>query len=107
METFILPLLNIPQVFEISLGGKDYLMTCKWNNADEAGWVLDFTDAVTNLPIVAGIPLITGANCLAGLEYLGFDGELVVYTDGAELYPPTLDNLGIESNVYYQTDLAG
>jgi len=42
---------------------------------------------------------------LAGLEYLGFNGELVVFTDGDELMPPTLLNLGVESNVYFQTDL--
>lgn len=105
MTTFVLPLLNIPQQFEISLGGKDYLMTCRWNNADEGGWAVDFVDVITNLAIVSNIPLITGADCLAGLEYLGFNGELIVYTDGAELQPPTFENLGVESNLYYQTDL--
>lgn len=105
MTTFVLPLINVPQSFEIALGGKIYSMMCRWNNADESGWVADFSDAVTALPIVANVPLITGADCLAGLEYLGFNGQLIVFTDGAELLPPTLENLGVESNLYFQTDL--
>ncbi len=106
MTTFILPLQNVPQQFNISLAGTEYIMTCRWNDAPDAGWVIDFDDAITNLPIVANIPLITGADCLAGLEYLGFKGELVVFTDGDELATPTLLNLGLESNLYFQTDVA-
>ncbi len=105
MTTFILPLQNVPQQFNISLAGKEYVMTCRWNDAVDAGWVLDFADAITNLPIVANIPLITGADLLSGLGYLGFQGSLVVFTDGDELATPTLLNLGLESNLYFQTDV--
>jgi hypothetical protein len=48
--------------------------------------------------------LITGADCLSGLEYLGITGQLVVFTDGDELAVPTLENLGVESNLYFLTD---
>ncbi len=105
MSTFILPLENIPQSFGIALGGKEYVLTCKWNDSDEGGWVLDFVDSITDLPVVANVPLIAGADCLAGLEYLGFNGELFVYTDGAEFATPTLLNLGVESNLYFVTDI--
>lgn len=105
MTTFILPLINIPQKFDIALAGVNYILTCRWNAAFEGGWVIDLTDATTNEPVAANIPLITGADCLSGLEYLGIDGELVVYTDGDETAVPTLENLGIESNLYFQTDL--
>lgn len=105
MTTFLIPLQNVPQSFEISLGGKQYTMTCRWNDSVDAGWVADFADAISGDPIVSNIPLITGADCLSGLEYLGFDGQLIVFTDGAELMPPTLDNLGVESNLYFQTDV--
>ncbi len=105
MTTFILPLENVPQVFQIALAGKEYSMTCKWNDALEGGWVLDFADAITGLAIVANIPLITGADLLAGLEYLGFQGSLIVFTDGDDTAVPTLDNLGVESNVYFETDV--
>lgn len=105
MTTFIIPLTNIPQKFEISLAGKNYQMTCKWNDALDAGWVLDFADSDSGEAIVANIPLVTGIDLLEGLEYLGFDGLLIVYTDGNELATPTLLNLGVESNLYFKTDV--
>jgi len=105
MSTFLLPVENVPQTFEISLANKNYLVTCKWNDSDQAGWVLDFVDGETNESIVAGIPLITGADLLSGLEYLGFEGQLFVYTDGDETAVPTLQDLGIESNLYFVTDV--
>jgi len=102
-STFILPLQNIPQSFEISLAGQNYIMTVKWNDSPDAGWLFDLDDAVTNENIIAGIPLITGADCLAGLEYLGINGQMIVYTDGDDTAVPTLDNLGVESNLYFLT----
>lgn len=106
MTPFLLPLKNIPQSFEISLAGTNYIMTCKWNDAPEGGWVIDLSDAITDLPIVANVPLVTGVDCLAGLEYLGINGQLIVFTDGNELAVPTLLNLGVESNLYFLTDVA-
>lgn len=105
MTIFLIPLQNIPQSFNISLAGKSYTMTCKWNNSDDAGWVLDFVDFDTGLPIVANIPLISGGDCLAGLEYLGFNGELRIFTDGDDTAVPTLTNLGFESNLYFGTSV--
>ena len=103
--TFLIPLQNIPQTFNISLAGKLYVMTVRWNDAVDAGWIADFTDANTSLPIVSNIPFITGADLLAGLDYLGFQGNLVVFTDGDQFAVPTLDNLGVESNLYFLTDV--
>lgn len=101
--TFILPLTNIPQSFEITLAGVDYTMTVKWNDSFEGGWVFDLSDVNTNLPVVSNVPFITGANLLSGLDYLGIGGELWVYTDGDETAVPTLENLGVESNLYFVT----
>lgn len=81
-------------------------MTCRWNDAFEAGWVIDFSDSDSNAPIIANLPLITGADVLAGLGYLGFNGSLIVFTDGDDFATPTLLNLGIESNVYFLTEVA-
>lgn len=106
LQTFIMPLLNEPQQFEITLAGVDYLMTCKWNAADDAGWVLDFADS-TGVPILCNLPLTTGSDLLEGLEYLGFGGQLFVFTDGDDFAVPTLLNLGVESNLYFQTEVAG
>lgn len=106
MTTFIVPLLNIPQSFDIALAGVNYTMICRWNDAPDAGWVIDLADADTGAAIVTNIPLITGADCLAGLEYLGINGQLIVFTDGDDTAVPTLDNLGVESNLYFLTSAA-
>ncbi len=105
MITFLIPLTNVPQKFDIALSGVNYVMTVKWNDAPEAGWMLDLDNADTGESVVAGIPFITGADCLAGLEYLGIGGEMVVFTDGNEFAVPTLENLGVESNLYFQTEV--
>lgn len=99
-----IPVSNSPQKFQISLAGRDYELTCKYNSAFEGGWVLDFADAETAEPIAANIPLVTGVNILDGLEYLGFGGSLFVYTDGDQNAVPTLENLGVESNLYFETE---
>ena len=96
------PLTNEPQTFEIALGGKDYQITNKWNDSDDSGWVLDIADSEGN-PIACNIPLITGGDCLAGLEYLELGGSLIVNTNGSNPYNvPTLDNLGVDSILYFQ-----
>ena len=105
MAIFQLPLSNVPQTFQIALAGKEYTLTCKWNDSFEAGWVLDFADSITGESIVANLPLVTGVDVLAGLEYLGFGGEIIVFTDGDDVAVPTLENLGMESNAYFQTDV--
>ena len=104
MTNFLIPLTNIPQSFQIALAGKEYLMTCRWNSSLEGGWCVDFSDALTNESIIANIPLVCGVDLLDGLAYLGFGGSLFVFTDGDELQPPTLENLGVESNLYFQTE---
>lgn len=104
-SNFLIPLVNIPQSFVINLAGVNYTMTVKWNDSEQAGWVLDLADESGN-PIAAGLPLITGADVLAGLDYLGINGNLIVWTDGDPTAVPTLDNLGVNSNLYFQTDVA-
>lgn len=106
MNVFLIPFRGIAETFEISLAGKNYFFTIKWNDAEDAGWEFDLVDAITNESIVAGIPLITGANCLEGLDYLEINGEMIVFTDGNDFAVPTFLNLGTESNLYFLTDVA-
>lgn len=101
LSLYTLPLQNVPQTFNIALGGVTYALTCKWNPSDEAGWVIDLANPATNEFIAANIPLITGADLFAGLQYLELGGSLIVYTDGDEGAVPTLENLGVEANVYF------
>jgi hypothetical protein len=102
-QTFILPLTNLPQIFNITLGANNYIMSVVWNNAPDAGWFIGFANQQTQVEIVNNIPLITGVDLLAGLEYLGFGGQLICYTNGDSNAVPTLDNLGTEANVYFIT----
>lgn len=102
MNTFIIPLVSIPQQFQLVLAGITYLVTCKWNNSPDAGWCLDFDNPNTNESIVHNIPLITGADLLQGLGYLGLGVSLFVYTDTDTFAVPTFTNLGTDSNLYFQ-----
>jgi hypothetical protein len=68
----------------------------------EGGWVIDIYDGDSNTPIVMNVPMVTGADLLAQYEYLNLKGQLIVYTDGNELAVPTLENLGVESNLYFK-----
>lgn len=105
MTTFLMPLINIPQTFDIALAGVNYTLTCRWNPSDDAGWVMDLADADTQTSIVTNIPLITGADCLEGLDYLGINGQMIVFTDGDDFAVPTLENLGVNSNLYFVTSV--
>lgn len=103
VTNFLIPLINEPQSFDITLAGTEYNITSKWNDQPDAGWVLDISDSSDN-PIVCNIPMITGADLLVGLEYLGIEGSLYILTNGADPFDvPTLDNLGTDSNLYFAT----
>lgn len=104
-QNFLIPLSNVPQTFNISLAGTPYIMTVRWNNMDQGGWFCDISDQSSNF-LACNIPFITGADLLAGLEYLGIDGELIIYTNGNQFTVPTLDDLGVESNLYFRTSAA-
>jgi len=103
LNTFKIPLLNVPQDFTITLSNRELRMVSKWNDEGQI-WVIDIYDGVTEESIVANIPMITGADLLEQYEYLGLNGRLVVFTDGDELAVPTLENLGVESNLYFQNE---
>lgn len=100
---FLLPLTNIPQSFNITLGNTTYIMTVKWNDSPDAGWLIGFMDQITGDQIVDNIPMVCGVDLLAGLQYLVFGGQLVVVTDGDITAVPTLDNLGVACNLYFIT----
>lgn len=101
MDTFLVPLVNLPQQFTIDLAGVTYTLISKWNDIAQS-WFLDILDS-TQAPIACGLPFVTGADLLVGLEYLGIDGTMIVYTNGDAQAVPTLDNLGVDSNLYFNT----
>lgn len=101
MSTFKIPLINAPQTFEISLAGVTYNMTLRWIQAGQF-WVLDIAD-INDVPIVQGIPLITGGDLLEPYAYLNFGGQLQVTTNSDTGAPPTSSNLGSDANLYFVT----
>lgn len=100
MTIYEIPLTPTPQTFGIALSGVDYKFTVYWADASNGGWVLNIADVQGN-PILNGVPLVTGANLLAGYEYLGFTGTLAVQTDHNTDALPTFDNLGVNSHLYF------
>jgi hypothetical protein len=100
---FLIPLVAQNQSFQISIAGVNYMLTVYWNDSAMGGWMFNLADADTDTPLIAGAPFITGANLLAGLEYLGIGGSLVVYTNGDATAVPSYTNLGTESNLYFVT----
>lgn len=93
---------STPQRFKVRLGTVDYQITLTWCQAQEGGWIMDIADA-TGTPIVNGIPLVTGIDLLSPYDYLGFAGRMWVMTTSAPDAPPTFDNLGTDSFLYWVT----
>lgn len=103
MATFEIPLTPAPQRFSISLGGQEYQLRLSYQNAPEAGWLLDINQSGSGTPIACGLPLVTGADLLGQYEYLGIPGQLWVATDGDPDAVPTYDNLGQGGRLYFVT----
>lgn len=97
-----IPLSPTPQTFPIILSGVQYQLMFKWNNANEAGWLMDIADLNGNA-IVTSLPLVTGENLITQLAYLGIGGAFVIQTDHNADAVPTFTNLGETSHVYYIT----
>lgn len=102
MAIYEIPLAPQNQQFTIQLGTVEYTLTTTYRDASEAGWVLDIADASGN-PILAGVPLITGADLLEQYRYLGLGGSLYVATDGNPDEAPSFDALGGPSRLYWVT----
>lgn len=95
---FRIPLSTVPQRFSIDLAGNSYLITCRWNGS--VGWMMDISNGTTQASIIRCLPLVTGTDLLAQYGYLNLGFALYVYTDGDSDAVPTLDNLGIGSNLF-------
>lgn len=99
MATFEIPLSPESQRFSISLSGTTYVFRVYWSAAQNC-WAFDIFDA-TDVLMVAGIPLITGADLLEQYGYLGIPGQLIVQSDSNTDAVPTFQNLGTIGHLYY------
>lgn len=102
MTVYQIPLAPQPRRMTITLAGTTYRMRFHYANVDQGGWLLDIGDANGN-PLVAGIPLVTGADLLAQYPDLGFGGRLFVLSDGDPGAVPTFADLGVTSFLYFET----
>lgn len=102
MTPLEIPLQPVAQKLSVSLRGIQYMLTIHWC-VPATCWVMDLADANGAL-IIAGIPLVTGADLLEQFSYLDVGlGAVVVQTDHDQDAVPTFDNLGVTSHVYYIT----
>ncbi len=104
MALYEIPLTPEPQSFGISLAGRELRLAVRWAESTcpdaPGGWLLDIYDAPDDLaPLVLGIPLVAGCDLLRPYAYLGIGGGLYLSGD----MPPTLDNLGEDVLLLFET----
>ena len=103
-QVFRIPLVNLPQKFNIDIGGQSFSILSTWNS-EANSWYISFYDGNTQEPYMLNTPLVTGVDLFAQYRYLNLvKGQFIVFTAGAELQPPTLENLGQEANVFYVSE---
>ena len=94
-QVFRIPLVNLPQKFNIDIGGQSFSILSTWNTESNS-WYISFYDGNTQEPYMLNTPLVTGVDLFAQYRYLNLvKGQFIVFTAGAELQPPTLENLGV------------
>ena len=97
-----IPFKNKSEKFTCDVGGTQYTLTNRWNNVGKF-WSIDLALAGTETPLINDLPLVGGVDLLAQHGFMGFGGVLACLTDGTRDYyaPPTADNLGVTSFVYF------
>ena len=85
----------------ITLNGISYNLTLTWC-APANCWMLAIADQNNN-PIATGLPLVTGADMLAQLEYLGIGGggALLAQSDFDPDLVPSYTTLGSTGHLYF------
>jgi hypothetical protein len=87
------------RTMSIALAGQTYFLRLAYADAEDAGWFMDVSDTTGN-PIACGLPLVTGADLLAQLAYLGLGGEMLVVTDAVGS-SPTFDGMGTTAHLIF------
>ena len=101
MTSFEIPTTPQAQTFSISLGGVPYIMTIRWNDVAQV-WIIDIADQ-NDVPLVVGIPMVTGCDLIGPFAWLGIGGSLVATTDHSPDTPPSFSDLGSTGHLYFVT----
>lgn len=110
MNIFEIPLRpSTAQKVKITLNGTVYTTIVRWNDVSIC-WIMDLYDEAGVVPVLCGVPLITGTNLLGQYAYLDIDGGLggamVVQTVAVGHPPdevPSFTDLGTDGHLYYVT----
>lgn len=94
-----IPLVAAAQKKTITLNGKQYQLTVRYNTAAGA-WNMDIRDS-KGTAVLTGVPLVTGVDLLAQYGYLHLGGQLVVQTDGGSQKIPSFTDLGKSSHLFF------
>lgn len=102
MTLFEIPTAPQPRVISVALPTTTYTLRFGYaaTDDDSQGWFMDIADA-NAVPIVSGIPLVTGTDLLSPYGYLGIPGGIYVATDSDPDAVPTFTNLGSSAHVYF------
>ena len=98
-----IPLTATPQTFKVQLAGVLYQLRLTYLDVDQGGWVLDLSTE-SGAPLINGIPLVTGVDLLEQYAHLNLGGRLWVKGKINPDDPPTFDNIGSESLLFWVTD---
>lgn len=96
---FEVPTNPFNQYLSTSLAGVTYYILLQWNPASEC-WIMQIQDQNQNV-LASGVPLITGADLLAQLDYLGIGGGMIVQSDNDPQEVPNYSSLGSTGHLYF------
>jgi len=102
MATYEIPLQSGPQILTVDIDGVQYSIRLHYANSADAGWIMDITRAAEGVALLAGIPLVTGADLLGQHAHLGINGALYASVDGSEL-APSFDDIGRAGRLFLVT----
>jgi hypothetical protein len=103
MAAFEIPVASRPQTFTARLAGVTFNFRLYWN-VPAGCWMLDIAD-VNDDPLANGVALVTGADLLGQLGYLGISGQLYAYCDQDIDQVPGWTDLGITGHIVFMTGL--
>lgn len=100
MNVFSVPLAPAqPQRFTVLLSGTRYTLILRWNKPLDV-WVMNIADQKGNA-LANGIAVVSGADLVNQLNYLGFPGALLAQSSTDASAPPSYDGLGVTDGIFY------